>query len=383
MKKHQNYLCNCVIILLINFISYSQNNNVKITARVDTTKNEIKKIYNLFNNYLNSKPDSIYNNPNWNEKVRANFINVDRSANQLFLYSKSKEYFNYYKPKILQIDSVDLKRYQIKTMYLANCSEPEYEKFNPEFITKHYAVNHNGIYKLENCIHYDTKNWKTKKFKFITYFIHPKVKYNYKEAKNAYKFCKKISSQFNIEILPFKYYVLPNSDELGRLYNFEYWMSYLNGQTNIPLREIYTTNSNFNFQHELIHIIFPLPKNKNEFCPMIINEGIATWLGGLNSVKDFENELKNISILFNKKEKITFEEIINFKYRNEFNNSILYVTGAVICKLVHQKKGKEGLLKLYNSNLNNYKFILEELFETNYLDIEKTVIEYIKNYSKK
>lgn len=255
-----------LVFIFLNVNTYSQTIIPDISARVDTSKVAIKQVYNLYKNYLNSKPDSIYQNPNWNEKeakqyLKGKVLRIDRSANQMFYYDNSKKYFNYYKPKILQIDSIESNRYQIKTIFTKECPDAENKGFNPDYITKLYAVRDNeGLFKLENVISYDTRNWKTYKLKFITYKVHPNCTLNKKDAFKAVSFCEKISKQFNIKIEPFTYYLLPNSDEMGKLYNFEYWTSYLGGQTVKPFKEIFTTYRKANYPHEFIHLLFPLLK---------------------------------------------------------------------------------------------------------------------------
>lgn len=391
MKRLLNYLGKkvCKLIFFVSFFSQFSNSQSivpSISARVDTTKVEIKKVYNLYKNYLNSSPDSIYRNPNWKESendfyLKSKLLKVDRSANLIFNYYKAKDYFEYYNPNILQIDSIDSGRYQIKTIFLANCPDEEYKKHNPSYITKLYAIkDKSNEFKLENCIVYDTKFWKNKKFKFITYYIHPSCSYNKEEAKIAVKFCKNISEKLGLPIQPFSYYVLPNTDELGKLYNFDYWLYYLGGQTNIPLREIFTTQGNFNYPHEFVHIILPLPQEMGKYCPMIINEGIATWLAGPGFDMSFEEAIRETGTRFNQLTEISIDDIVNFKIRNEFDNTILYTTGGVLCKLIYEKKGKEGIFKIYNSTNDNYKIILEELFEMEFKQIEKIVINYIKDY---
>lgn len=375
-----------LILISLNVNSYSQTIIPDISARVDTSKTTIKQVYNLYKNYLNSRPDSIYQNPNWNEKeakqyLKGKVLRIDRSAIQMFSYYDSKTYYNYYKPKILQIDSIGSNRYQIKTMFAKECPETEYKTFTPDCITKLYAVrDHKGLFKLENVISYDTRNWKTFKFKFITYKVHPNSVFNKKEAVKAISFCEKISKQFNIKMEPFTYYILPNSDEMGKLYNYEYWLSYLGGQTLNPFKEIFTTYGNASYPHEFVHLLFPLPEDNVSFCPMIINEGLATWLVGPSMNETFDNALRTISKTFQNRDKISFEDIMTFKLRNEFDNSILYVTGGVICKLVYEKHGEKGIWELYNSTDKNFKLVLENLFEMPYENLEKYVIKYIVDF---
>jgi hypothetical protein len=377
-----------ITILLFSFFANSQTIIPEITARVDTSKKAIKEVYHLYKNYINSKPDSIYKNPNWNEKeaeiyLKNKLLKIDRSVNKMYNYYNSNQYLSYFTPKILQIDSIAQNRYQIKTLFAHDCSEIEYKNATPDCITKLYAVrNSSGIFKLENVMSYDTKNWKTYDFKFIKYIVHPNCSFDKNEALKAVKFCKKIGNQFKIKIEPFTFYILPNSDEMGKLYNFEYWMSYLGGQTIIPSREIFSTFGSANYPHEFVHILFPLPKDNVSYCPTIVNEGLATWLAGPGYNETFENSLIQTSKIFQKQNIISLDDIINFKFKNDFDNSILYVTGGVICKLVYEKKGEKGIWELYNSTDNNFKIVLEKVFEKPYENIEKTVIEYIINYSK-
>ena len=75
----------------------------------------------------------------------------------MFSYYDSNTYYNYYKPKLLQIDSVASNRYQIKTMFAKECPETAYKTFTTDCITLLYTVTDNkGLFKLENVISYDT-----------------------------------------------------------------------------------------------------------------------------------------------------------------------------------------------------------------------------------
>lgn len=114
---------------------------------------------------------------------------------------------------------------------------------------------------------------------------------------------------------------------------------------------------------------------------MIVNEGIPTWLSGARFEESFDLGLKNTSRTFKKLDLISLDDIMSFKIRNEFDNSILYVTGGVICKFVFDKRGKDGIKILYNCNKENFKFTLENLLEKDYLTIENDIISYIKNYN--
>jgi|LakMenEpi03Aug12_release.lakeMendotaPanAssembly.Ray.scaffolds.fasta_scaffold190465_3 hypothetical protein len=374
-----------IVFLMITAICHSQNYKPTISARVDTTKLNIKKVYDLYTNYLNSKPDSIYSNSFWKkseveEALKNKYLKIDRAAEIMFNGMKSDEFIEYYQPKIIQIDSVDINRYQIKTIYNADCPENEYKKYTPSYITKLYAVKDNdGNFKLENCLNYLTKNWKKLKKGTITYVIHPACFYNKIQVKKAELFIKEISKRFDLEKTDFTYYVLPNSDELGKLYNFEYWNFYIGGQTIIQKKEIFTTYSNFDYNHEIVHMIFKKNDTIKLDNTILFSEGIATWLAGAGYNESFENGLTRTSKKLKQYNKITFDDITNFKIRNEFDNTILYITGAVICKMIYEKHGKDGIWEFYYATKENYKNILENLFEKKINEIEIDVFNYILN----
>ena len=92
MKRNLNAI---IILISVSISTTAQKIQPYISARVDTSKIEINKIYHLYSNYLNSRPDSGYANPYWNEKEYFYYLNkgglsIDRSANVMF-YDGFKE----------------------------------------------------------------------------------------------------------------------------------------------------------------------------------------------------------------------------------------------------------------------------------------------------
>ena len=67
-----------ILLLFSANQTFGQQTKIDVTihSRVDTTQREIKEIADLWINYLNSKPDSLYDNPYWNnaEKVKQDAI---------------------------------------------------------------------------------------------------------------------------------------------------------------------------------------------------------------------------------------------------------------------------------------------------------------------
>lgn len=381
MKKHP--ILFLLIILQFSLIR-SQNIDLRISARVDTTIVAHKKIYHLYKNYLNAKKDNLNESLFWAQQDVEKSLefkkeHINNADEMMFSGYSPKDFLGYYSPIILQIDRINEDRYQIKTIFSKNCVEIGKEKYNPDSITKLYVVkDKNGNFKLENTRIYDTRNWKKYNYKFIKYIVHPSVNFNKKEAKQAIKFCKNLIKEFGLSEIPFTYYLTSNSDDMLRLFNFEYILSYSTGRTYIAEKEIYTSHSNANYPHEFVHLLFPKTKHVR---PMIINEGLATWLGGPSYDESFENGLLKFSLEI-KNKAVTLNDIIENKYRNPFDNNPIYLSGGVICKLIYEKHGVAGIWEIYNADTNNYKQVLEKLFGISYSEIDKLIINYIKNYSK-
>ncbi|MDV6167134.1 hypothetical protein R1T16_01775 [Flavobacterium sp. DG1-102-2] len=362
-----------------------QTIDLDVSARVDTTNAEINKVYHLYKQYINSKPDSLSQNPYWNKIEMERYHKAGLKVADNFSLFGNGNYENgslhYFVPKILQIDKVEEGRYQIKTIFMARNEDQDYKQFSPLAVSKLYAVKDiAGNYKLENVIDYDTRKWKKYTYKFITYYVHPLCDFNKKKAKNAVSFCINIIRQFKLqEPEKITYYITPNSDELGKILNFDYWLSYSMGRAFPNFRTIYTGFNDEEFKHELLHLLFPTSENCNR--PFIINEGIATWLSGPGYDETFEDALRVFSGEIKDKE-VSLDEIITSKYRNTLDNNPIYLSGAVICKLVYERYGTTGIIRLLDCTQQKEGFekLLEDLFEMSYNEVGILVINYIKGY---
>lgn len=363
------------ISLLTSFFANGQAVVPEITGRVDTSKTAVKEVYNLYKGYINSKIDSTYANPYWNLE---NYNLADGICNKaiepLLTGTDPDQFLKVVPPKILQIDSIAKGRYQIKTLFAMQCPDEQYKTSNPVAITKLYAVrNYNDKFKLENSYHYDTRSWKHKQVGMINYTVSPTVNFKTKRAIKANEFCKEITSRFDIEEVPsIDFYLTSNSDEMMKLFNFEYILSYHKGLTLRDKKEIYSAYGDPLFKHELVHMFLSAKT-------MIMSEGVATWLAGPGDVS-YKEALRKLSRKFQKRPPQSLEEIINSKYRNQFNNNVIYVTGAVICQMAYDINGIAGVKTLLNSDDEEFKKTIEKVFSDSFNNLGKRVIKYIKEY---
>jgi len=72
-----------ILFCLLTHHAFSQNDascNCTITRVIDLDHNgdpNIKKIYDCWSGYLASKPDSLYNNPYWNDVDKNRYVSYD------------------------------------------------------------------------------------------------------------------------------------------------------------------------------------------------------------------------------------------------------------------------------------------------------------------
>jgi hypothetical protein len=371
-----------IFITLTLFLFYgllhAQQPTIDLTlhARVDTTKKDIKEIVSLWKGYLSSQPDSIYNNPYWNNTEKSMYEDFDLT--RIFIYQlPSRQLLDYYKPTILSIEKED-DNYAIRTLFSADGLDGTYRQYNPWCITKLFAVEEDGQWKLKNALPILTEHWNRETIGKITFIYPPEHKFNDSLAQQANIFCNSIASKFQLpDWKPFDFYITKNEDELGKLLGFDFF--YTGSTTGMCLtdRRILLSGIDCEFYpHELVHLIVP-----NKERHFMINEGFATWLGGNNGLT-FEVGAKIFAEQLAKTDTIKLASILNKEWGWQFSS--YYYAGAIICKLVYDKKGVKGIKELLNTPKDDAKLVDElcKLFEINKNELDKYLTnEILKNAS--
>jgi hypothetical protein len=370
-KRHALMRKNVLSIWLILFSFYTNKTfaqqakiDVTIHARVDTTNPEIKEVAMLWINYLNSKPDSLYDNPYWNKAEKQKFKRFDFSIDYLYQFPSS-QLLRYYKPTILSIEK-EGDNYGIRTIFSADGLAEEYRKSNPWCITKLYAIKENDAWKLKNALPIITENWNKKTIGKITFIYPQHHKFNNDLAVKANQFCNDITEKFKLpEWEPFDFYITDSGDELGKLLNFDfYFAGYTTGIGMYDNRILLSGLGSEYYPHEFIHLI--LPKRERHG---LIEEGFATWNGGQGgktfeeSAKLFANELAN-------NDTITFADVLGKKWGWKY--AAFYTTGAIFCNAAYDKGGVALLKELLEIPPDDEKLIeaICKLFAIKEADID-------------
>jgi hypothetical protein len=377
------FLTFLLVFLQIGFYAQDQSDKIEVFvgSRVDTSNQDVRQIIELYTNYLNSRPDSIYDNPYWNTVEKELYKDFDLSRISMFQGGIKPNYlFNIYLPFILSIDPV-ADKYQIRILFSSNATEPPYVGSKVWCIQKLSVIKENNKWVLENLIVYITENWEKKTVGLIEYVYPPRFNFNTENAKDAWVFCQGIINRFNPGYnQPFKFYITNSIDDMGLLENFDYYFA---GITTGKAAEgkILSAKGNESYPHEFVHKL--LPENENQ--GFVINEGLAVFLGTSEDENEYNEMLENLAKdLAQNPEKINFNSVVSQEVR--FNGYFTrYPAGAAICEVVSNKKGDAGLKQLMIANTSDYDAIMITLKEITGMSDEEFRLEWeavLKEYFK-
>ena len=361
MKNSGLSICLIFVILMPFTPCFGQGIEVgvEIHARVDTTNPEVKEVANLWANYLNAQPDSIYDNPYWNNAEKLKFRSFDLSRAYMYPFP-AKQLLHYYKPTILSIEKEN-ENYSIRTIFAAEGLEGSYRKSNPWCITKLYAVKENGEWKLKNTLPIVTENWEQTTVGKITFIYPPEHQFDMAAANRANAFCDDIANEFHFgEWEPFDFYITKSGDEMGRLLNFDFFFAgYTTGVGMNENRILLSGLGSEFYPHEFVHLVVPsAPRHR------MVEEGFATWKGGAME-KDFDELVHKLALELEVNDALNFHDILT---KNAgWQISAFYTTGAVFCNAAYKKGGTSMVKSLLEIEGSDTELLLSILITDVYL----------------
>lgn len=356
--------------------NYAQTTKINVTlhARVDTTQAEVKAVAQLWINYLNAQSDSVYDNPFWNAAEKKQYKDFDLS--RAFIYQfPARQLLQTYSPTVLSVVK-EGDAYAIRTLFAAEGLEGNYKKSNPWCITKLYAINENGNWKLKNALPIITQHWRHTTVGRITFIYPPHHAFDSRLAHKANAFCDSLSKVFQfLKWKPFDFYITENSDELGELLNFDFFFS--GHTTGVAMYDSRIVLSGFGsewYPHEFVHLIVP-PANRHA----LINEGFATWLGGAME-KTFKERAHILAKQLAKNDTVTFTDVLHKQWGWQY--AAFYTSGAIWCEAAYKKGGLPMVQQLLAIPPDDKQLItaLSQIFGINKEDVNQfwrsAVLEY-------
>jgi hypothetical protein len=351
-----NYIKNSILIVLLvlSFQSFSQKIETKLGGGIDLKNEDINAIFNLWKNYLASNPDSIYDNPNWNDFEKKKYKSYDLLKSEGFL--SPSLYALQPLNTVLYINEFG-NDYLIHSMYYWINED---NTFNPLAITNVVAKKENGIFKLYNYLPFYTNGWKRKQVGMINYLYPNDYVFDNDNAQKADKLLNKLNELFDLDLNNITYYIARDCDEIHKMKGYEYIISMGKAPSLCGFYDTHNSivysNSKIGeyFMHELIHVINAKYVNAN----YLLLSGLSVYTNDKNTHlgKPFLHYIDRIQNYINVNPKI---DLANFEKSPQIDEiDTYYFVGALIVDIILEKGGIELLKEALNSGVEDNELLL-------------------------
>lgn len=357
-----------VISILVFSFSVSSAQNITYNYIIDDSP-ETKEVMKLFESYVTSKPEKQLKNSYWNTEDQLKYEKFD------FLESEFEpSLYMGFPIHVLSIKSVN-NMYQIKAQF-SYCQDTGVPYVLA--IVNYYMKKEGGSIKLFNALSIGKKNWICKSVGLIDFYYPPYHDFNQDKAIQLNKFANEFCKNFEVEPIPFDYYLANEYDEIQKLKGIDYYIGM--GGKSIPTGKsaegkVFCSGLGEYYPHEVFHVLV----NK-EFPNMHfwVSEGIATFLGGSRGEK-LEWHMKRTNEYLSRHLEINLNDLLDLKNLDHIT-SYHYVLGGLIAKKIYDK-GSWSYLKKFISSVDNdddyYKAIKA------FLGVERSDLDsYIRNQLK-
>lgn len=368
-----------VIGVFFLFPGASKGQNATANYLPDTSAGSpYVKIMDLWEDYLNSRPDSLYDNPFWNSEEKAAYEQFDFLAE----YFSPSTYMGF-PARVLSIShSPATGHYTIKSM-LSYCREDG----SPYVlcIMNVAAKKEADTFKLRNILPYNLKErgWQQEKTRYVHYYFPPNHEFDNEKARKMNHFIDSIAGIFEVPARKIEYFFAGTHPEVMSVLGFDYYVG-MGGSPKptgkvLPGNRIICSGLGEYYPHEVVHIIVDPHYKSTHYW---LREGLATFLGG--SMGKSLDEIIGITHQFLKDHPKTDLnnpfELLNLNEFVEFR----YAIGGLWVKAAYDKGGWPLVKELMKQSTSKQEAInaLCNIFGIQKADLSDFTRKKFKEYSR-
>lgn len=322
---------------------------------------QIAAVCELWQNYLGSRPDSLYDNPYWNAAEKLQFNNFD-----LLTRSEIGNVYRYagsYKPTILSVKQ-EGKYYRIRTMF---AMQADSGYCDPIAITNVYARRERSGYRLYNSLPVATASWQRHTLGSVTFISPAYHRFNRTLATRLVRFVDSVAARLGVPKKHCQYYYADTFDELMHAQGFDYYIGEGNkrsqsGYTDPANSILYGGGANEWYPHEFVHVyanaIFTAA---DEY----FLEGLAVFLGGSRG-RSCDELIAHADSLIQRDRRIDLDSAFAGSYRSaslDYTTSAASLLGGVVCKMAYEQGGWPLVLEMMRygptPTVGRYRFMKE------------------------
>ncbi len=327
----------------------AQSFSYGLNGRVDTSIAEVKEVLDLWLRYLDSSPDSAYDNPHWNQEERKAYGPGEFDFTGRLMYQMpASDLVRIFKPVILSIEKEN-DRYAIRTLFYGDKLEGYMARSNPWAITRVHAIRDHGSWKLANALPTLTAEWRKERVGRITYIFPHDHTLDTTLAQRSNDFCDSVGNLLGREWAPFEYYITHSPDELGRILGFDFFFAgYTSGLSMNSQRKILAGFGSEWYPHEFVHMVAGTIRNR------MIDEGLATWIGG-SGRRVFPDMAKDLGECLSGINSVRFSDVFNQEWG--WQCAAFYTTGAILVDQAYKRGGMAAVRRLMSAPDDEREFV--------------------------
>ena len=237
-----------------------------------------------------------------------------------------------------------LDEYVVKTLIARVNAEHD---VRPVVLTRVYAIREQGRWVFANALTRDTSDWLRATVGPITYVVSPRRSFDRARAERLLAFADSVAVAFEVPRLsPVTYYVADSSDELYRAMGVDWTFGSL-GASYASAGNSMVLSGNPVFgeenRHEIVHILLAPILAEGRTSPMI-NEGVASWLGGSQGMT-YEQFMRRYAEYLKDNPDVTVETLLEGARIDQG----WYPTGALLVRMAYEAGGYSALRDLMRS----------------------------------
>ena len=367
------------VVLLCSLPSRAQVSHVGLFVNpdIDTSNTEISSVIHLWKNYLNSTPDSTYDNPYWLGSEKKQYAKFDFLNTGYF--SPSLYYFlRYYRPTVMSIARID-SVFVIRTLF-ASVADSVFCR--PFCIIKLAAVRDGGHYALCNILPINTRNWQREKVGNITFVFPSTHHFNRILAERMNTFADSIASLWSVPPVAADFYLADDLSDIMKMRGYDFYVGEgynrgTGGVTDIANRIVFGAGQDEWYPHEFVHLyVNPLFPNAH----LYFLEGYASLLGGSRG-HDLAWHMRRINQYLESHPELDLNNLLEF-WRFDGITEPKHVFGGLLCDLALRKGGLPELKKLMSFGREEKDFYnaVEVIFGVRQQDLNTFIRKELKSY---
>ena len=316
---------------------------LEIGFGIDTTRSPERDLVTLYRTYLEHRGDRP--NPYWSRAEQAQWALFDILSPSI--YQGFKNFTLVHVAPVVGLDSTYLLRGLVSNV------DDSTHAVRPIALYRLYAVRQEGRWVLANALPRVTRHWRRETIGRVTFASPMARPFDRARATASARFVDSLAHAFKVPPPPnIDYYFadeLPDVFAAMGLDFFPLGQETVGGRAFAPNRLVFVASADNGegYRHELAHVVL-WPFLANARAHGLIMEGLMTWVGGSAGV-DFDSLLPGLRAYVDKHPELTLEGVLANPPPREGTLDVGYDGMAVLCALVFERAGLEGIRALVNA----------------------------------